>query len=130
MARVTVEDCAEVVHSRFELVALAAQRAKTIAAGGQITVDRNNDKNPVVALREIAERTIDVDQLREGLIQNSQEKVNVDEYGVEEIDTDGISKVDEAALMSEAAEEIKSFQGDMSDEDAELFGEDNLDVDD
>lgn len=130
MARVTVEDCAEVVHSRFELVALAAQRAKTIAAGGAITVERNNDKNPVVALREIADRTVDVDQLREGLIQSCQEKVNVDEYGVEEIATDGISKADEAALMSEAAADIKAFQEDTSEDDAELYGEDNIEVED
>jgi DNA-directed RNA polymerase subunit omega len=129
MARVTVEDCAEVVHSRFELVALAAQRAKTIAAGGAITIDRNNDKNAVVALREIAERTVDVDQLRENLIQSCQEKVNVDEYGVEEISTDS-AKSD--ALMSEAAEDITAFHADVSDaeDDDALYGSDNIEVDD
>jgi DNA-directed RNA polymerase subunit omega len=130
MARVTVEDCAEVVHSRFELVALAAQRAKIIAAGGAITIDRNNDKNAVVALREIAERTVDVDVLRENLIQSSQEKVNVDEYGVEEITLDGAKA---EAMLSEAAEDITAFHAaDVSDleEDDTSYESDNIDVED
>lgn len=64
MARVTVEDCVAVVPNRYELVLLAAQRARDIAAGGQLTVDRDNDKNTVVALREIAEQSISFEQLK------------------------------------------------------------------
>jgi len=91
MARVTVEDCAEVVRSRFELVALAAQRAKVISAGGEITVSRDNDKNAVIALREIADKAVDADALREQVIQARQTQVNVDEYGVEESDDEAES---------------------------------------
>lgn len=68
MARITVEDCVERVPSRFELVMLAAQRARDISAGAALTLDRDNDKNPVVALREIAETTVDLDHLRYELI--------------------------------------------------------------
>lgn len=64
MARVTVEDCAQVVSNRYELVLLGAQRARDISAGAMITVDRDNDKNTVVALREIAEQSISLDDLR------------------------------------------------------------------
>jgi len=68
MARITVEDCVERVPSRFELVMLAAQRARDVSAGASLTIDRDNDKNPVVALREIADRAIDLDHLRYELI--------------------------------------------------------------
>jgi DNA-directed RNA polymerase subunit omega len=130
MARVTVEDCAEVVHSRFELVALAAQRAKAIAAGGAITVERNNDKNAVVALREIADRTVDAEVLREAIIQNCQEKVNVDQYGVEELPSDATTQAEEA-LLSEAAEDMKAFHSSTVevDDDLEMY-EDNVESDD
>lgn len=70
MARVTVEDCVEVVPNRFDLVTLASQRAKQIAAGNPITVTRDNDKDPVVALREIADKTVAVTQLMEEMIQH------------------------------------------------------------
>jgi DNA-directed RNA polymerase subunit omega len=79
MARVTVEDCVDKVPNRFELVLLAAHRARSIANGSQITVDAENDKNPVVALREIAEKTIPPDDMREGLIHSIQKNVEVDE---------------------------------------------------
>ena len=68
MARVTVEDCVDKVPNRFELVLLAAHRARAIASGSPITVPKENDKNPVIALREIAERTIPPDDMREALI--------------------------------------------------------------
>ena len=71
MARVTVEDCVDKVPNRFELVLLSAHRARSIASGSHITVDPDNDKNPVIALREIADRTIPPDDLREGLIHSS-----------------------------------------------------------
>jgi DNA-directed RNA polymerase subunit omega len=79
MARVTVEDCVDKVPNRFELVLLAAHRARSIANGSPMTVDQENDKNPVVALREIADRRIPPDDLREGLIHSIQKNVEVDE---------------------------------------------------
>jgi DNA-directed RNA polymerase subunit omega len=79
MARVTVEDCILKVPNRFELVLLSAQRARDIAGGGQLTVDRDNDKNPVVALREIADETIGLDILKENLIKGMQKHVELDE---------------------------------------------------
>ncbi len=68
MARVTVEDCVEVISNRYELVLVAAQRARDIAAGASITVSRDNDKNPVVALREIADQTISLDEVRDHIV--------------------------------------------------------------
>ncbi|MGB7288315.1 MAG: DNA-directed RNA polymerase subunit omega [Salaquimonas sp.] len=79
MARVTVEDCIDKVDNRFELVLLAGHRARQISSGGAITVDRDNDKNPVVALREIAEETLSPEDLLEDLIHSHQHQVEVDE---------------------------------------------------
>ncbi|EPX87017.1 DNA-directed RNA polymerase subunit omega [Salipiger mucosus] len=79
MARVTVEDCVDKVPNRFELVMLAAHRAREISSGAPITVDRDNDKNPVVSLREIAEETQSADELRERLIESHQTQIEVDE---------------------------------------------------
>jgi len=87
MARVTVEDCILEVPNRFELVMVAAQRARKIGTGAALTVDRDNDKNPVVALREIAEKTVAVDALKEDLV-GSYQKVHVgddDEPNLSEI---------------------------------------------
>ena len=85
MARVTVEDCVDKVPNRFNLVLLAAHRARAIAAGAGLTLDRDNDKNPVVALREIAEETISVEDMRESLIESLQKYVEVDEPEDEEL---------------------------------------------
>ena len=79
MARVTVEDCVDKVPNRFELVMLAAHRAREISAGSPVTVDRDNDKNPVVSLREIAEETQQAEDLRERLIESNQSQIEVDE---------------------------------------------------
>ncbi len=79
MARVTVEDCVDKVPNRFELVLLAAHRARAVSAGAPITVERENDKNPVVSLREIAERTISAEDVKEDLIHSMQRYVEVDE---------------------------------------------------
>ena len=79
MARVTVEDCVDKVPNRFELVLLAAHRARQIATGAAITVEPENDKNPVIALREIADKKIPADDMREGLIHSIQKNVEVDE---------------------------------------------------
>ncbi len=79
MARVTVEDCVDKVPNRFELVMLAAHRARELSSGAQMTVERDNDKNPVVALREIADETLTAEQLRESAIQSNQRQIEVDE---------------------------------------------------
>ena len=79
MARVTVEDCVDKVPNRFELVMLAAHRAREIQSGAAITVDRDNDKNPVVSLREIADETQAADDLRERMIESNQTQIEVDE---------------------------------------------------
>ena len=79
MARVTVEDCVEKVPNRFDLVMLAAHRARELSAGAEITIDRDNDKNPVVALREIADSTVEPDALREQAIESHQRHIEVDE---------------------------------------------------
>ncbi|MBN8945071.1 MAG: DNA-directed RNA polymerase subunit omega [Rhizobiales bacterium] len=79
MARVTVEDCIEKVDNRFELVLLSSHRARMLAAGAPLTIDRDRDKNPVVALREIADATVSPDDLKEDLIHSLQKYVEVDE---------------------------------------------------
>ena len=79
MARVTVEDCIDKVENRFDLVLLASHRARTISSGSQITVERDNDKNPVVALREIAEKGVSPEDLKEELVHSLQKYVEVDE---------------------------------------------------
>lgn len=79
MARVTVEDCVDKIENRFDLVLISSHRARTISSGSQITVPRDNDKNPVVALREIAEQTLQPADLREELIHSLQKHVEVDE---------------------------------------------------
>ncbi|MEM7732960.1 MAG: DNA-directed RNA polymerase subunit omega [Pseudomonadota bacterium] len=79
MARVTTEDCVDKVPNRFDLVMLAAHRAREISSGSAITVDRDNDKNPVVALREIADETQSADELKERLIESNQSQIEVDE---------------------------------------------------
>ncbi|SFR11272.1 DNA-directed RNA polymerase subunit omega [Poseidonocella sedimentorum] len=104
MARVTVEDCVDKVPNRFELVMLASHRAREIASGGQITVDRDNDKNPVVALREIAEETQSATDLRERLIESNQTQIEVDE-----------PEEDSMALLM-GAEADKPAEDDMSEE--------------
>ena len=79
MARVTVEDCIEKVDNRFELVLLASHRARMISAGSPLTIDRDRDKNPVVALREIADSMVSPEDLKEDLIHSLQKHVDVDE---------------------------------------------------
>ena len=79
MARITVEDCIDKVPNRFDLVLLAAHRAREISMGAQLTVDRDKDKNPVVALREIADETLTADQIREAAIESKQVQIEIDE---------------------------------------------------
>lgn len=87
MARVTVEDCVLKIPNRFQLVMMAAQRSRELSVGGELTVDRDNDKNPVVALREIADETIPLDDLEEAVVEGLQRNIDVDEI-VEEEDDD------------------------------------------
>ena len=86
MARVTVEDCVTKVPNRFELVMIASQRARDVSAGSSITIERDNDKNPVVALREIADGTIDLAELKESVIKGLQNYVEMDGPENDEMD--------------------------------------------
>ena len=100
MARVTVEDCVTKIPNRFQLVMLASQRARNISAGAELLVERDNDKNPVVALREIAEQSVDLDELQESLIRGLQKFVEMDEPEEDEVDLIAIQQ----ALDSEGGE--------------------------
>jgi DNA-directed RNA polymerase subunit omega len=107
MARVTVEDCIDKVDNRFELVLLAGHRARQISQGAQITIARDNDKNPVVALREIAEETLSPGDLKEDLIHSLQKHVEVDEPEAEgEVIADQTGGAIAAADADEADDNI------------------------
>lgn len=86
MARVTVEDCVVKIPNRFDLVMLAAQRARNITAGAGVSIEKDNDKNPVIALREIAEETISIDDLQESLIKGLQRHVEMEDSVDDEMD--------------------------------------------
>lgn len=86
MARVTVEDCIDKIPNRYELLMVAAQRAKDIAAGSPITVAKDNDKNPVIALREIADETVSIEELQKSLVMGLQKYVEVEEPEEEELE--------------------------------------------
>ena len=102
MARVTVEDCIDKVDNRFELVLLAGHRARQISSGADITIDRDNDKNPVVALREIADETLSPADLKEDLIHSLQKHVEVDEPEVEaEEEINVLDYADQSATADE-----------------------------
>ncbi|MBS0255370.1 MAG: DNA-directed RNA polymerase subunit omega [Proteobacteria bacterium] len=101
MARVTVEDCVDKVSNRFDLVLLAAQRAREISGGAELTIDRDRDKNPVVALREIADETVTPDQLKESVITSMQRVLPEDDDEVDEIGS--LSQSAEALRITAAA---------------------------
>ena len=105
MARVTVEDCVDKVPNRFDLVMLASHRAREISSGSPVTVDRDNDKNPVVSLREIADETQMVDHLLERLIESNQTQIEVDE-----------PEEDSMALLMGGGEVDKPVEDDLNDE--------------
>ena len=96
MARVTVEDCVDKIPNRFDLVLIAAQRARQISGGAELTIDRDRDKNPVVALREIAEETVIPDELQDAIVTNLQ-RVRVDDDDV----------IDEMGSLSQSAEALR-----------------------
>jgi DNA-directed RNA polymerase subunit omega len=127
MARVTVEDCIEVVPNRFDLVLLAARRAREIAAGAHLTVDRNKDRNPVVALREIAELTVSLPNLQESLIKGLQRNpfrseidedldagfeealsANRESFAIHNSDTSNESDEEEEDILSSQMEEAEA----------------------
>ena len=113
MARVTVEDCIDKVENRFELVLLAGHRARQISQGQPITIDRDNDKNPVVALREIADETLSPGDLKEDLIHSLQKHVEIDEP---EAEGQALIADADAADSADAPEENIAFDR-MSEED-------------
>lgn len=122
MARVTVEDCVSIIPNRFDLVLVAAQRGRQIAAGSPLTVDRDNDKNPVVALREIAEQSVSIDDLQEGLVQGFQKHIQGDDPEEEYMEL----IAEEHAYAGEAARqlEIENLAFDQEDNDEEELFED------
>ena len=101
MARVTVEDCVDKVPNRFDLVLLAAQRAREISGGAELTLDRDRDKNPVVALREIAEQTVRPTELKESLVTSLQRVLPEDDDEMDEIGS--LSQAAEALRITAAA---------------------------
>jgi DNA-directed RNA polymerase subunit omega len=133
MARVTVEDCVLKVPNRFELVLLAAQRAREVTSGAPLTLDRDDDKNPVVALREIADETIILTHLKESLVRGMQKHIEIDEpeetpdleqalfgvadptgtvIGEDELDEEAIEdELDEDMLAIEDEEEVEIEPG-------------------
>ena len=138
MARVTVEDCIDKVDNRFELVLLAGHRARQISQGAQITVPRDNDKNPVIALREIADETVELDHLQDSLIRGMQKHVEMDEpeeapeldqglFGVADPTGPiiGEDSVDEEAVDEELDEDMLSVE-DEADLTDPVLGEDDL----
>ena len=124
MARVTVEDCVLKVSNRFELVMLAAQRARNLGAGAALSVDRDDDKNPVVALREIAEGTIQLPELENGLIRGLQKVVETEEPESDELDALGMQQ--QIALPTDEA----SFAAEIGEDSLRMEGEDSLETDD
>jgi len=135
MARVTVEDCVLKVPNRFELVLFAAQRTREITAGGPLTVDRDDDKNPVVALREIAEETIEIDHLRTVVVRGMQKHVEIDEPEEThelELDTGLFGVIPPAGVLTreEIGSEADVEDAEQLDEDEEGTEEGALEVED
>jgi DNA-directed RNA polymerase subunit omega len=145
MARVTVEDCVVKVPNRFELVLLAAQRAREVTSGAPLTLDRDDDKNPVVALREIADETIQLAHLKDSLVRGMQKHVEIDEpeetpdleqtlfgvadpigsvIGEDEIDGEAVEdELDEDMLAIEEEDEVESEPGEEPAEEPVADGE-------
>jgi len=124
MARVTVEDCVEKVPNRFDLVLLASHRSRNIAAGSPLTIDRDNDKTPVVALRELADETLDLNDLRESLVVGLQRVIQDDDLPDEQEDAPVLAlehgDSQPAAEMSEA-DVLRALQGDRDNDSSSRF---------
>ncbi len=124
MARVTVEDCIEKVENRFELVLLASHRARMLAAGAPLTIQRDRDKNPVVALREIADGTLQPDDLKEDFIHSLQKFVEVDEPEADVVPR--LAPAGAAAPAAASSDEDNAVEFDRMSEDDLLRGLDGL----
>ena len=118
MARVTVEDCVVKIPNRFKLVMLAAQRSRELSVGAELTVDRDNDKNPVVSLREIADETVSLDGLENGLVKGLQRHVEVEEPMPDEEAMLGVEAVGaiDMSIESDDEDEDEGGEGEESDE--------------
>ena len=118
MARVTVEDCVEKVSNRFELVLLAAQRARKIGSGAALLVDRDNDKNPVVSLREIADEKVIPAELREELLKNNQRVIEMDdnEDVIDQVDGEEEWNAIAAQRAQQGMEEFANIEDDDDEE--------------
>ena len=127
MARVTVEDCVLKIPNRFDLVMLAAQRARNISAGAGLSIERDNDKNPVIALREIAEETIEIDELQEALIKGLQHHVEVEESDEDESD---VLSVEHAGEEDDANPPMEKLSSMYEDADLSAGSEDEANVKD
>ena len=110
MARVTVEDCIEKIPNRFDLVLAAAQRARDISTGNPLTIDRDNDKNPVVALREIASETIDPDYLRDEIVRGLQKLSNPELIDDEQEENEEDDLLENQYSINDELEEFKTNQ--------------------
>jgi len=110
MARVTVEDCITKIPNRFDLLMIAAQRARNISSGSELTLERDNDKNPVVALREIADETINFSELEDGIITGLQRYVEIEEPEEDEMDL-------MQAIHHDVEEDEVEMQADIEEED-------------
>lgn len=119
MARVTVEDCVLKVPNRFELVMVAAQRARRIGTGAVLTVDRDNDKNPVVSLREIAENTVQVEDLKEDLVRSHQRVFAMDD-DKDDVIEDMQGEEEWSALVAQANDSGFADADDMDDDDEDV----------
>ena len=122
MARVTVEDCIERIPNRFELVMLAAKRSREISSGASLTVERDNDKNPVCALREIADEMVPLDELREELVRGLQKHIEVDEPE----EDDEIEMMTAASLANESKNNSTEGTSNPSDNKLPDYGSDDI----
>jgi DNA-directed RNA polymerase subunit omega len=124
MARVTVEDCVLKVPNRFELVLLAAQRAREITSGSPLSIDRDDDKNPVVALREIADETVGLEHLRTSVVRGMQKHVEIDEpEESHELDAALFGVAPPSAAVVEEEADVETEDLDEEDEDEETLAE-------
>lgn len=135
MARVTVEDCIDKIPNRYELLMVAAQRAKDIASGSPITVAKDNDKNPVIALREIADETVSIEELQKSLVMGLQKYVEVEEPEEEELEIMAAEKeladLDEqfsGLLLDTDISDAMQIHGDDDDIDLEAEADGSADV--
>jgi DNA-directed RNA polymerase subunit omega len=122
MARVTVEDCVERIPNRFELVMLAAKRSREISSGSGLTVERDDDKNPVCALREIAEDTVPLDELREELVRGLQKHIEVDEPE----EDDEIEMMTAASLANEIGMNVAALGSSSIDDKNSDYGSEDI----